>query len=100
LARYPWPQRRPSPRLSGLSEPVPLVLLTRPDCGLCEDFEQELLALGLELPLPPLHRLDVDSDPALARRYGLDIPVLLWGDLKVCQHRLDRAELIRLLRSR
>jgi hypothetical protein len=76
------------------------VLLTRPGCGLCEEFEHELRALGLELPLPPLHRVDVDSDPTLARRYGLDIPVLLWGDLKVCQHRLDRAELIRLLRPR
>jgi hypothetical protein len=42
----------------------------------------------------------VDSHAELARRHGLDIPVLLWGDLKVCQHRLDRAELIRLLRPR
>jgi hypothetical protein len=42
----------------------------------------------------------VDSDPELARRYGLDIPVLLWGGVKVCQHRLDREELIRLLRQR
>jgi hypothetical protein len=44
--------------------------------------------------------IDVDSDPELARRYGLDIPVLLWGEAKVCQHRLDRAELERLLRPR
>jgi hypothetical protein len=85
---------------SGPSETQPLVLLTRPDCGLCSDFEIELAALGRELPLPPLQRIDVDSDPELARRHGLDIPVLLWGGLKVCQHRLDRAELIRLLRSR
>jgi hypothetical protein len=76
------------------------VLLTRPGCELCEEFERELQALGPELPLPPVQRIDVDSDPALARRYGFDIPVLLWGDLKVCQHRLDRAELIRLLRPR
>jgi Glutaredoxin-like domain (DUF836) len=53
-----------------------------------------------ELSLPPVVRLDVDSDPELARRHGLDIPVLLWGGIKVCQHRLDRAELIRLLRPR
>ncbi|HUG72221.1 MAG TPA: glutaredoxin family protein [Steroidobacteraceae bacterium] len=75
-------------------------MLTRPDCRLCEDFEHELLALGRELPLPPLQRINVDSDPELARRHGLDIPVLLWGGVKVCQHRLDRAELIRLLRLR
>jgi hypothetical protein len=44
--------------------------------------------------------VDVDSDPQLARRYGVDIPVLLWHGAKVCQHRLDRPELIRLLRQR
>lgn len=85
---------------SGPSEIVPLVLLTRPDCGLCTDFEFDLAALGCDFPLPPLQRVDVDSEPELARRHGLDIPVLLWGGLKVCQHRLDRAELIRLLRLR
>jgi hypothetical protein len=42
----------------------------------------------------------VDSDPELARRHGLDVPVLLWGGVKVCQHRLDPAELRRLLRRR
>lgn len=78
----------------------PLLLLTRPDCGLCEQFEQELHALGQQVPLPPLQLLDVDSDPELARRHGLDIPVLLWGGVKVCQHRLDRDELVRLLRPR
>lgn len=77
-----------------------MLLLTRPDCGLCEQFEQELASLAGELALPPLVRLDVDSDPELARRHGLDIPVLLWGGVKVCQHRLDRAELLRLLRPR
>lgn len=88
------------PRRSGLSDAGPLLLLTRPECGLCEHFEQELLELSRQMPLPPVQRVDVDSDPELARRHGLDIPVLLWGGVKVCQHRLDRAELVRLLRPR
>jgi hypothetical protein len=67
---------------------------------LCAEFEDELHALRQEMTLPPLRLLDVDSDPELARRFGLDIPVLLWGGAKVCQHRLDRAELTRLLRQR
>jgi thiol-disulfide isomerase/thioredoxin len=79
---------------------VPLLLLSRPECGLCDDFEQQLLILSRELPLPPVLRVDVDSDPDLARRYGLDIPVLLWGGVKVCQHQLDASELRRLLRVR
>lgn len=67
---------------------------------MCAEFEDELQALGREMTLPPLRLVDVDSDPALARRFGLDIPVLLWGGVKVCEHRLDREELIRLLRQR
>ena len=77
-----------------------LTLLTRPDCGLCEEFLAELQALGEQLPLPETVLLDVDSDPQLARRYGLDIPVLLLDGVSVCRHRLDRSELIRLLRPR
>jgi len=77
-----------------------LTLLTRPDCGLCEEFLAELQALGEQLPLPETVLLDVDSDPLLARRYGLDIPVLLLDGVSVCRHRLDRSELIRLLRPR
>ena len=77
-----------------------MLLLTRPDCSLCEQFERDLLALARERPLPPLRKLDVDSDAELSRRHGLDIPVLLWGGVKVCQHQLDREELDRLLRQR
>jgi hypothetical protein len=77
-----------------------LQLLSRPDCGLCEDFLRELAALGQTLALPTLEELDVDADPTLARRYGLDIPVLLLDGVKVCQHRLDQDELRRLLRPR
>ena len=77
-----------------------LTLLTRPDCGLCEEFLAELRTLGKQLPLPEIALLDVDSDPQLARKYGLDIPVLLLDGVSVCRHRLDEGELIRLLRPR
>jgi thiol-disulfide isomerase/thioredoxin len=88
------------PRLFALSSGAGLQLLTRSDCPLCEEFAAELAQLGSELALPALEWVDVDSDPALARRYGLDIPVLLLDGVKVCQHHLDKAELRRLLRPR
>jgi Glutaredoxin-like domain (DUF836) len=59
----------------------------------------ELTALGRSLPLPPLEVLDVDSDPQLRRRHGLEVPVLLLDGTVVCRHRLDRDELMRLLRG-
>jgi predicted thioredoxin/glutaredoxin len=58
----------------------------------------ELQVLGRKLPLPPLELVDVDSDPELARRHGLNIPVLLLDGTVVCRHRLDPDELARLLR--
>jgi predicted thioredoxin/glutaredoxin len=58
----------------------------------------ELRALGRTTPLPPIEVVDVDSDPVLQRRHGLDVPVLLLDGTIVCRHRLDADELKRLLR--
>ena len=75
-----------------------LILLTRPDCGLCEEMQLELRALAACAPLPQVTLVDVDSDPGLRRRYGLKIPVLLLDSIPVCSHRLDAQELLRLLK--
>ncbi len=74
-----------------------LTLVQREDCGLCEEMLAELTRLARTRALPPLERVDVDSDPVLKRRHGLDVPVLLLDGSVVCRHRLDRAELERLL---
>jgi predicted thioredoxin/glutaredoxin len=59
----------------------------------------ELATLRQQMPLPPLEVVDVDSDPQLKRRYGLEVPVLLLDGTVVCRHRLHRDELRRLLRG-
>jgi glutaredoxin-like protein DUF836 len=76
-----------------------LTLLYREDCGLCEEMLVELEQLGRRLRLPPIEQVDVDSDPELARRHGLQIPVLLLDGTVVSRTRLDSDELTRLLRS-
>jgi predicted thioredoxin/glutaredoxin len=58
----------------------------------------ELEALGGRMQLPPISIVDVDADPELVRRYGLNVPVLLLDGTVVCRHRLDMDELQRLLR--
>jgi hypothetical protein len=75
-----------------------LTLVRRHDCGLCETMLEELAALARTLTLPPIEVVDVDSDRELRRRHGLDVPVLLLEGTVVCRHRLDAAELARLLR--
>ena len=82
-----------------MSEPARLTLLTRTDCGLCEELLAELSALRAHKPLiPPVDLIDVDADPALQRRWGLKLPVLLLDGAPVCLGRLDSPELLRLLR--
>lgn len=51
-----------------------LVLLTRQGCCLCEGLAEKLRAL--EPPLA-IERIDVDGDPALQARFGLEVPLLL-----------------------
>jgi hypothetical protein len=75
-----------------------LTLVHRHDCALCDEMLAQLEALGRTLALPPIEVVDVDSDPLLVRRHGLDVPVLLLDGAVVCRHRLDRRELARLLR--
>ncbi len=78
-------------------DPGRLLLVQRHDCGLCEEMLADLHRLGRTRILPPIDLIDVDSDPVLRRRHGLDVPVLLLDGSVVCRHRLDRAELERLL---
>ena len=74
-----------------------LTLVQRHDCGLCEEMLADLQRLGRTRALPPIELLDVDADPVLKRRHGLEVPVLLLDGSVVCRHRLDRSELERLL---
>ena len=83
-----------------MSPPVEsrLTVVHRQDCDLCDEMVAELAALGRQIQLPPVSIVDVDGDPELVRRYGLNVPVLLLDGTVVCKHRLDVDELRRLLR--
>ena len=76
-----------------------LILYSRPECHLCEamtaDLEPLLRASGIQLEL-----VDVDSSPALERRYGLRIPVLVADDVELSGYPLDREREARYLASR
>lgn len=75
-----------------------LTLVTRAGCPLCDEMLEALTALGKDRTLPGLALVDVDSDPQLQRRWGWKVPVLLLDGSRVCEARLDRGELLRLLR--
>jgi hypothetical protein len=50
-----------------------LLLFTRQGCCLCDGLAEKLAAL---VPVPAITRIDVDADPVLQARYGLEVPVL------------------------
>jgi predicted thioredoxin/glutaredoxin len=77
-----------------------LTIVHREDCELCEQMIAQLAVLGRREVLPPIEVVDVDGDPDLQRRHGLNVPVLLLDGAVVCRQRLDTAELLRILRPR
>ncbi len=68
---------------------VALTLYSRRWCHLCDDMLAGLQTLQTREPFK-LAVIDVDSEPALAERYGERVPVLFHGDLELCQYHLDR----------
>lgn len=74
--------------------PPTLLLLTRPECELCERMLEALHSLARRRALPAVMLRDVDSDPVLRRRYGMKIPVLLLEGSPVCSGSLDEQALI------
>ena len=65
-----------------------LMLLSRPDCHLCHIVAGHLRDLGFQFDT-----IDVDSDPALAERYGGAIPVVLNGEAEVARMPMSRGSL-------
>ena len=80
-------------------EPVRLRLLSRPGCGLCDEMRREVDALLGDLPRE-WQIVDVDTDPALASRWGESIPVLYVNGRLFAKVRLPRlAARLRLMRA-
>ncbi len=73
-----------------------LTVYERAGCHLCDDMVSVLsewkTAFGFEI-----ERVDVDTSPALAARYGARVPVLVHGSLEVCHFFLDLDALRRAL---
>ncbi len=69
--------------------PLPdLILYGRPDCGLCDEARDLLVALLAEravagLATPTLREIDIESDPALERAFFASIPVVELGDRRL-----------------
>src|SRR5262245_39675954 len=86
--------------LWGRSVPLrEVVMYTRQGCHLCDDA-WEVLESGRRRFRFTLQRVDVDADPALAARYGSEVPVVAVDGRVYFRGRVNTVLLDRLLRAR
>jgi Glutaredoxin-like domain (DUF836) len=78
--------------------PPVLVLLGTAECHLCHEMRDALVPLLRARGLGLVER-DVRDDPEMERRYLLEIPVLLFGDVEVARHRVEAEALAERLRE-
>lgn len=71
---------------------IELTLYTRIDCGLCREMEEIISA---ELPNfdVRVERIEIDGNPDLEARFGLEVPVLFVNERKAFKYRCTRKEL-------
>ena len=73
-----------------------LTVYERSGCHLCDDMVSTLSEWKEELGFE-IERIDVDTSPGLAARYGTRVPVLAYGSIEVCHYFLDLDALHRTL---
>ena len=66
-----------------LREMPPVTLYTRAGCGLCDEMKAALEKRGYRVV-----EVDIDGDPELKRKFGLDIPVAVREGRVIAKHRL------------
>ena len=68
-----------------MAAPEEITLYTRPRCSLCDKMKAGLHDRGFTV-----REINIDDDPELTRRYGLDIPVAVRADgTLLAKHRLS-----------
>ncbi len=77
-----------------MSNPIPLTLIGRSYCHLCDDLRVALVsAAQADGVAIELNEIDVDEHPELEEEYGMLVPVLLKGGLpdgvEICHYHFD-----------
>ena len=74
-----------------------VTIYSRPGCHLCDEAKAAMNASGCDGEYS-LEEVNIDEDPALRERYGLDIPVIFINGVKAFKHRVDPREFKRKVR--
>ena len=71
---------------------IELILYTRNDCELCHEMEKTVLDILAKIPAH-LERIEIDGDPGLEARFGIEVPVLFVNGRKAFKYRCTPGEL-------
>ncbi len=96
LAGSPHALARTEDGRLALAGPRDVTLYTRLGCHLCEEAKAQMTPLLREFGARLLE-VSIDADPVLRERYTNDVPVIFLGGRKVAKHRVNMAQLRRLL---
>ena len=71
---------------------IELTLYTRNDCELCREMEEVIAG---ELPKfdARVQRIEIDGNPDLEAKFGIEVPVLFVNDRKAFKYRCTAKEL-------
>lgn len=78
--------------------PARVELYTRVGCHLCDVAKEALERVRTEEPFE-LTTIDVDTDPNLVEKYGMEVPVVVVEGRKAAKFRVDEGALLKHLRS-
>jgi glutaredoxin len=71
---------------------IDLLLYTRRECELCEEMEQIIGEVGPRFDAG-LTRVEIDGNPELEQRFGIEVPVLFVNGRKAFKYRCTSREL-------
>lgn len=81
-----------------MKPPARVTLYTRPGCCLCDKAKAEMLSAGCAGEYE-LEEINIETDPALAARYGTLIPVILINGTEAFRYRLTARDFKARLRA-
>ena len=75
-----------------MADRIHIEIYSRPGCHLCDEAKAVLERVRARYPFA-LEEINVETDPALERAYGTEIPVITINGNKTFKYRVDENEL-------
>ena len=78
---------------------IKITLLTAPNCHLCEDAENLLKKLRIQIPYE-IETIDIHTNSDYHNKYKNDIPVILINDEVICHHYVNLKKIRDIINSK